>query len=748
MDSEKREDYGFIEYYFPGTGPGEPFRDGKEQLAVWQRFVDMLCMIALVQKEHRCPSGLERIGCLLSDEELMKTLEPRERSAFPEKERVRAIFDSLIRRGEMGEEDETVLPLWQFLNTGRLAPLEILAFLLAACADLNRKYERIFGVLQEDRENAAKPIVGLTHDLGALFLSEEENEIGTLLDTESFLNRYLLEEMKEGREMSRLSRPLSLRREVLEVLLDRPISMEALARCGEILEAPEELPDHFCHRELFERLTNIYAAMSASGQEGLIHLLGAKGSGRRFLAQTLGTVTASNLLILRLKELLELPQDRAFEILHLVVSGSIFENALIYLCGDDVRPDQLPLLQQVLSFLQSRVKLLLAGSEKAWSGELHVQGSYCVLAVEAPGASEQKFFWQEFAGRNRAVLAEDVDLTELVSKYNMTPGRISRTVKSAVMEAPLTQEGFLLSKTLLEEQIRIGSGVEFGDYAVRLQSPFTWEDLQVSEESRQLLTEACDRVRCRSIVNDEFGFGRKLPYGNGTSIVLYGPPGTGKTMAAQVLANELGLDIYRIDLSQIGSKYIGETEKNLGAVFEAARGSNAILFFDEADALFTKRTDVASSNDRYANAETAYLLQKIEEYSGVSILATNVMQNFDSAFKRRMTYMIPIEQPDEAARLRLWEQVFPKETPMEENIDFSVFARVAELTGSGIKSEALSAAYRAAAEHRKITNDDLIRAVEAEYRRIGRMGIGKELYGALYTGRAGEAMRTGLAGKI
>ena len=203
-------------------------------------------------------------------------------------------------------------------------------------------------------------------------------------------------------------------------------------------------------------------------------------------------------------------------------------------------------------------------------------------------------------------------------------------------------------------------------------------------------------------------------------------------MAAQVLARELGLDIYRIDLSQIGSKYIGETEKNLGRVFDAARFSNAVLFFDEADALFTKRTDVSNSNDKYANAETAYLLQKIEEYSGVSILATNVMQNFDNAFKRRMTFMIPIERPDEATRLQLWQKVFPKEAPLEADIDFTVYAKVAELTGSNIKSAALAAAYRGAAQHRKITNQDLIEAVDFEYRRTGRMGIGDQLYAEMY----------------
>ena len=141
---------------------------------------------------------------------------------------------------------------------------------------------------------------------------------------------------------------------------------------------------------------------------------------------------------------------------------------------------------------------------------------------------------------------------------------------------------------------------------------------------------------------------------------------------------------------------------------------------------------MATSNDRYANAETAYLLQKIEEYPGISILATNVMQNFDNAFKRRMSFIIPIEQPNEDTRLQLWQTVFPKEAPLDKNINFEIYAKVAEITGSSIKSAALSAAYRAAAEKRTITNQDLIEAVDYECRRIGRTGVGNELYEALY----------------
>ncbi|MCR5654172.1 MAG: ATP-binding protein [Lachnospiraceae bacterium] len=253
-------------------------------------------------------------------------------------------------------------------------------------------------------------------------------------------------------------------------------------------------------------------------------------------------------------------------------------------------------------------------------------------------------------------------------------------------------------------------------------------------ESEALLKQVCDRVRFKSVVNEDYGFGKKLPYGRGIAVVLYGPPGTGKTMAAQVLANELGLDIYRIDLSQISSKYIGETEKNLGSVFDAARNSNAILFFDEADALFSKRTEVTSSNDKHANAETSYLLQKIEEYPGMSILATNNMQNFDAAFKRRMTYLVSVGIPDEETRAMLWEKAFPAQAPLGKDVNFKTLAKAVEMSGSNIKSAAVAAAYLAAADKGVITMNHIADAVDQECKKNGKMNAKNDILQAMTGG--------------
>lgn len=729
----QEEIYGFITYYFPEPDDS-PFADGQEQWRIWERFVDMLCMISLVMKEKEQPESLERIGCLLRDTELMKALEPRERAQFPCRGQVRAIFGQLVERGRITEEQEEILPLWQFFNAGTLEPVEMAALLFAACADRNRKYERAFGVLMEETEGAVKPTVGLVHDLCSLFLTEEENQTAILLDPDSFLNRFLLEPVKEGGNWlgrSRMSRPVSLRRQALAFLSGSPGELGALSCCAKVLENTE--PEAFLsHEEEFGRLLNLFTGILALEETALIRLEGMKGVGKKFLMQSLGTVAGMEVLCIRMPQLMAQSREKMEECLTEAALRTVYSNGILYLEEAEFGPESRNTLQWVLTFLQDYVKVLFLGTEKHWPDNLAVTGNSYAVSLKLPDSKEQKTFWQHFAEEFMIRFTEDVDLDQVVSRYYMTPEKIRQTLQSVSLTADADEGGFLVSGKMLEEEVRRQCGTALSEYATRIESPFVWEDLQLAEQSGKLLWDACNRVRYRSVVNDQYGFGKKLPYGGGISIVLYGPPGTGKTMAAQVLAKELGMDIYRIDLSQIGSKYIGETEKNLGKVFDAARFSNAVLFFDEADALFTKRTDVSSSNDKYANAETAYLLQKIEEYSGVSILATNIMQNFDNAFKRRMTFMIPVEQPDEEARLKLWQKVFPVGAPLEKDVDFEVYARIAQLTGSNIKSAALAAAYQAAAGHRAITNQDIIEAVEFEYRRTGRTGIANELYGALY----------------
>jgi SpoVK/Ycf46/Vps4 family AAA+-type ATPase len=241
------------------------------------------------------------------------------------------------------------------------------------------------------------------------------------------------------------------------------------------------------------------------------------------------------------------------------------------------------------------------------------------------------------------------------------------------------------------------------------------------------LEEICEQVIHRHRVLDDWGFSRRLATGSATTALFVGPSGTGKTMAAEVLARELGLDLYKIDLAGVISKYIGETEKNLERIFAAAQHANAILFFDEAEALFGKRSEVSDAHDRYANIEIAYLLQRMEQYEGIAILATNLRQNMDEAFVRRLQFIVEFPFPDEASRARIWSVLFPREAPCAADIDFSTLARRVPLAGGNIKNVVFGAAFLAAADGSPIAMRHLIQAARREYQKMGKLFSAGEL---------------------
>ena len=659
----------------------------------------------------------------------MCALEPYERERFQAQTEIRKIFKTLLRKGTHS------LPISRILLSGELAPIEMLAFLLAYSVSVNRKYEQIYALLQSEQPENGSPTVGLTRDLGRFFLHDRENDISVLYSQDSFLNRVLLTKtIPYSNRNLRLTSALLLHPQTISYLAGDYGVLGGLAVCASYEEAVTD--GYICHPETEEELTEVYSTMLSRELQGVISLCGDPGCGRRFLLRLIAGKSGQALLTIDYKRYLALTP----ELRETVISGlrvkAILEDSILYIYGISYgdQPDKSgEALIYLLSQLQITVRLLFLGCDKPLPEKIteSIKGMiYTIRIPETDAASEQKL-WQEAVKQYQAYLDSDISLPELTSKYHLSPGRIFQTVQNTITVSDITPEGFHLQKASLEDQIRRICAVQFGDNARKLHSPFGWEDLQVAPESERLLKMVCDRILFRSRVNEEYGFGKKLPYGRGVAVVLYGPPGTGKTMAAGVLANTWGLDLYRIDLSQISSKYIGETEKNLGKVFDAARNSNAILFFDEADSLFSKRTEVASSNDKHANAETAYLLQKIEEYSGVSILATNNMQNFDAAFKRRMTYLIPIEMPDEATRRKLWKQAFPKEMPVGADVDYEILARAIELSGSNIKSAALAASYTAAAKGRPVTMNDIAEAVDLECVKNGRLGAGNEIYQAM-----------------
>jgi SpoVK/Ycf46/Vps4 family AAA+-type ATPase len=327
-----------------------------------------------------------------------------------------------------------------------------------------------------------------------------------------------------------------------------------------------------------------------------------------------------------------------------------------------------------------------------------------------PTTAEQKAAWTSALG---AAAAENPGL--LSSQFNLNLTTIQNIAQAALAEKPGDEQA-LAEK--LWDACCVSTRPRLDALAQRLDPKATWDDLVLPDEETNTLHRITDQVRQRSRVYEEWGFANKMNRGLGINALFAGESGTGKTMAAEVMANDLRLNLYRIDLSAVVSKYIGETEKNLRRLFDAAESGGAILFFDEADALFGKRSEVKDSHDRYANIEINYLLQRMEAYRGLAILATNMKNALDQAFMRRLRFIVNFPFPGAAERKRMWQKVFPQDTPTN-GLDYDWLARF-NLTGGSIHNIALNAAFLAAQSSPKVTMPLVLEAARIEFRKLER----------------------------
>jgi SpoVK/Ycf46/Vps4 family AAA+-type ATPase len=340
------------------------------------------------------------------------------------------------------------------------------------------------------------------------------------------------------------------------------------------------------------------------------------------------------------------------------------------------------------------------------------------IELDAPDAVGSFSLWKEFISEYET--EESVEVSQLAGKYKLQAGDIRYTLGGAYAIARSMGRKAITAEDI-SSAVKQHNGKSLGEYAELLDSRISRDELVVDEETAKQLEYIENRLKYRNLVDAEWGFDEKVRYGKGVCSLFYGPPGTGKTMAARVLATQLGLDIYRVDLSRMISKYIGETQKNITELFERAKGVNALLFFDEADAMFAKRTEVSDSHDRNSNSEVAHLLQKLEEYDGISILATNLKDNIDDAFKRRIKYMVYFAFPDGDTRAILWKKMLPDKAPVEEGLDLDFFAHKFEMSGSEIKDAVLHAAYMAAREQTAIGNSHIMEAVKLSFAKYGKV---------------------------
>jgi hypothetical protein len=483
----------------------------------------------------------------------------------------------------------------------------------------------------------------------------------------------------------------------------------------------------------------------------MLILEGRAGTGRLAAASAFCEQTGAPLLKLDLAALRSSGEPPDAMLTSLALCARL-ERAGIYVEGVEslFGPDGGPLpgthtLIEAMSRLPGPV-FLACTPDVPWR-ELFNTRRHLYFRFTAPGYDERRKLWGDFlAGAGvcmSAVSNEELDV--LAGRFDLTPGQIRAAVQATADQHRLAalvgkdndenkdvsihslderEKGE--SRTLLEmngllEAARAQSDTGLGKMAVKVASPHGWQDLVLPPATLRHAREVTAAIQHYHLVYSQWGFSRRIATGRGLKVLFAGASGTGKTMTAGVIARSLGLDLYKIDLSGLVSKYIGETEKNLDRIFGAARSGNAILFFDEADALFGKRSEVKDAHDRYANIEVSYLLQKLEEHEGAVILASNLSHNIDKAFSRRMHYVVEFPMPDATHREELWRGMFPAQAPLSPDVDFGFLARQFSIAGGDIQNAALDSAFLAASDGHVITMAHLVRAMSRQLLKAGRV---------------------------
>ncbi|MCL2633081.1 MAG: AAA family ATPase [Oscillospiraceae bacterium] len=703
------------EFYFGEENPVY-YKSHQEQIGSWVRFVDMLLAALLIRKQN----GEILLSVPGEREDAFVALEKIESADYVIPE-FTEIMEKIFECGAELYDDGVVLPLNDLILKLRLNPFEIFCVVLAFAVERDRKYEAVFNVLGSSSE-IKKPTLGLAYELFSMVVSLDYGEAFFFSHCHSNCSKFLFESFADKPEQSRLAKPLSLNKMALYYLADTKLPFDEIPAFCEFFPAASMNEEVLCHEDeinICTALINSEFSLGSGKQTCLLNLHGPDGSGRRFILRKACADLSLDVIVADCTAFLKMPLYDMRKQAGMLAGYSILSGAVLCLNEFNITRENQDIAREMLKFLSQSMSFTAIISNTRMIVPPPDTCVYHGFEVKSTSFEEQRGLWNYFANVGGYTFNDDVDIEKVISTFDLPAGHIKDVLQLAQIQAAVN-EGVITHRNICDA-IREKNRVEISAFAELMRTEFTWGDLVLGEESVNMLQKVCNRVLYKRVVNDKWGMGRKLPYGRGLSVVLYGPPGTGKTMAAQVIANEIGRDIYRIDLSRMISKYIGETEKNLGEVFDAAQNVNAVLFFDEADALFTKRTEVKEARDKYANTETSYLLQKIEAYNGITVLATNNASNFDVAFKRRINYFVNIEMPNPEERLKLWQSLITEKMPLDDSVNISALARKFELSGSEIKSALIEAAYAAAAGNSRITQEMLLTAISDEYKKSGRI---------------------------
>lgn len=699
----------------------------------WEHLADELRRLDILLRLHlKREQGIEVEGQLegmvLSTDEILSLLEDNSIDGCDENDLVDELvkLDMIIaKRLELSLNEGVYLSLPYISQLLDLSSFEERCIVMCIATELDLKYQKIYAYFQNDL-TAKSPTIDFVMELLA-GVGDEKILTRPVFDLQSPLMKFLMDTGSDlmDRRIPLIARPLKLEDWIVSFLLDFNVLDHRLSNVAQMCSTEDtgmEMVYKGVEKDVV-RFVSCYWFGRENKPKQIFYLYGPPGSGKKYSAQAACERLGLPLIIVDVEKMLE--SQMAFsEILWLLGRQAMIGNSAVCLenfhclLTEDWR-NQVR-IKMIIQMINTFVPLTFILGQSSWNPDLiNYQANFIEVEIPLPDERECRELWEELGGQYR--LDSDINLSDFGQKFRFTPGQIrcalNRGENLAVWKG--SDKG-IVGADELYKACYAQSNRKLNSLAAKMKVTYSWDMLVLPDDQKSQLKEITNQVKYRWVVYDKWGFNKRLSLGKGLNVLFSGPPGSGKTMAAEVIANELKLEIYKIDVSQVVSKYIGETEKNLAKIFNEAQTSNAILFFDEADALFGKRSDVKDAHDRYANIETSYLLQKMEEYKGIVILATNLNQNIDEAFLRRLHFNVVFPFPEAGQRKQIWLGIFPPQAPLDEDIDFDFMAEKFTLAGGNIKNIALNAAFYAAQDSCKIGMKQIMLAAKREYKKIGK----------------------------
>ncbi|MBD2526541.1 ATP-binding protein [Nostoc sp. FACHB-133] len=568
--------------------------------------------------------------------------------------------------------------------------------LLCAGMELNGDFAKLCAITHGDLQRAYPTL--------SLALSALPNVHWDAIAPNAPLRHWRLIQIGDGHALT-LS-PVRIDERILHYLTGIQYLDERLAGIIEPLSEVSDLVPS--HQDLAERVAAVWSQAEKINSLPIVQLSSSETTSKRAIAATICQLQSLSLWVMP-AQLIPLAPSELDNLIRLWTRETILSKCALLIDCNELDNNDMVRLNAIARFIE-RTKgfLIVTSRERIGLGQRLVVN----FDVHQPTSKEQGTVWQDALGSMASQMNGQVKT--LVDQFHLS----AATIRAACAEAAgqLAQKPDNDITSILWDACRVQARPRLDELAQRIEPSGDWEDLVLPEAQKQVLRDIAAHVRQRSTVYNNWGFAGKSARGLGISALFAGASGTGKTLGAEVLAHKLRLDLYRIDLSSVVSKYIGETEKNLRRVFDAAEQGGVILLFDEADALFGKRSEVKDARDRYANIEVSYLLQRMESYPGLAVLTTNLKSAIDTAFLRRIRFVVQFPFPDTTQRAEIWRRVFPADTPTAD-LDALQLARL-NVAGGNIRNIALNAAFLAADAGEAVQMKHLLRAAQTEYSKL------------------------------